>query len=158
MHRHTLRILALAALLALTAAILSGCSAKTPLTGAGFRQKMEAGGLTVTEVTEQYADQGTVTEGYTAAAGNGAYEIDFFCFRSEADAKTMYSMNKEKFLSEKSGVSTSKETDLSNYSRYALSSNGLFMLVSRIDSTVVYVHADSEQKDAVLASLEGTDY
>ena len=57
---------------------------------------------------------------------------------------------------EKTSIETNVE--LKNYSKYTLLSSGKYMVVSRINNTVIYVNADANYKDNIKNILDELGY
>ena len=58
----------------------------------------------------------------------------------------------------KSNSSVQTNINGKNYSKYTLSSDGKYMIVSRINNTVVYLDVDSSYKDEIKTILNELGY
>lgn len=120
--------------------------AKEAITSKEFIQIMEDNDFEIADVTEQFEDADIeVKKGYVALGDD--YQIEFYTFDDEDEAKMFFKVNKAKFETD----SASSEVSLNgkNYSVYSVTSNGKYKFVERIDKTVIYLNVDKEHKDDV---------
>ena len=142
----------LAALFALT-----GCSKKS-MTAAMFKERMTAKGYDVKDVTSQYYYSNAVEKGYVAIDSGKNYQIEFFQLKDEESAISMYNTNKSKFESEKGSSSMSKNMDGKNFSKFALTTNGKYKVVCRVDNTLIYLNVSTKYKDEAADILDYLGY
>lgn len=76
---------------------------------------------------------------YIASGKDSTYQIEFF-------------------ESTKGSNSSESSASLKNYSKYVLSTNGKYKVISRIDNTVIYCDIDDNYKSVVKEVLEEIDY
>ena len=112
----------------------------------------------VQDATSQFEEYDYVKEVYISAQKELEYQIEFYELNTEQDAISSYNINKSKFEAKKSSTSTYTEVALGNNSKYTLTSNGQYMVVSRIENTFIYVHVDEEYKDEVKKILKELGY
>ncbi len=155
MKKYILAILTIA-LLAMT---FTGCSSKEPLTSSSFEEQMTEAGYIVADCTEQYAEVDYIKKCYVALSDEEAkYQIEWYEI-SDADTAVQF-FNTQKTIFEQSEGSTSATTSVNgtNSSKYTLSTNGTYKLLSRIENTVIYIDCDSDYKDAVQEVLKTLGY
>ena len=136
---------------------LTGCK-KTALSPDDFKKKMESKEFEVIDTMDQMPEESIVTQSYLALAPKSVYKIEYYKFSSEENAKNFYSTNKKIFEASAGSVSGEAEVNLKNHSKYSLTSNKRFMVVSRIDDTAVYIDADKEYKDTIKKILKDIGY
>ena len=85
------------------------------------------------------------------------YDLPFKKLENYLD-ESFYNNNKSIFESTKSGASTESNINGKNYSKYTLTSNGKYMVVSRVANTVAFVNVSSDLKDNVNTILKELGY
>ena len=131
---------------------------KEPITKDQFSTKMQDMGFTITDASDQMADYSYVKSATLAIDGNRTYQIEFYELSDETYATAFYNNNKSIFESTKSGASTESNINGKNYSKYTLTSNGKYMVVSRVANTVAFVNVSSDLKDNVNTILKELGY
>lgn len=127
--------------------LISGCGKKVALDAAGFKNKMEAYGFEIVDVTEYITDT-TVKTAYIAQKAD-AYQIEFYVSKSELGAKAGY----EQYVANLKAVAgeTNKaftELTKDTYTKYTDKANKYYSVASRIDKTYLYVRAaESYEKE-----------
>ena len=130
---------------------------KTPMFAEDFYSIMEERGYTMTDATSQF-DQYTNYIKKAYIAQNTDYQIEFYELSNEENAISMYNTNKSKFESQKSNVYSHATTNMKNYSTYALTANGKYKYISRIDNTMIYLDVDEEYKDPIKNLMKEIGY
>ncbi len=138
--------------------LLTGCSKKNPVTAEDFEDVMEENGYTVMDVTERYESYEEIENVLLAVNSDGSYQIEFYVLSEEKWAVNMYEENAEKFENQKTSIAVESSVNIGNHSRYNLVSGGSYMLVSRIDNTLLYVEADGSKADEIKAVLKEIGY
>lgn len=131
---------------------------KTSISSLDFKNIMQEKGYTISDATGQFADFDYVQQVYVAQNINLNYQIEFYEFSDDAYAIEFYNNNREIFESSKSSASTETSSDLKNSSKYTLSSNGKYMVVSRINNTAIYVDVPDDNRDTVKKILKELGY
>ena len=135
---------------------VTGCS-KTATTTSSFKSTMEGKGFVVADVTSQYAD--TYVKEATVARKDDNYQIEFYLLDSEDSARNMFSKNKNSWESEADGSFSSKlETNIGNYNTLAITNNGKYKYLCRVDSTLIYLNVDEQYKDEVKKIIDELGY
>lgn len=142
-------------------ACFTGCGKnKTAISADEFCEKLENKGYLIEDSTSQYDSYEQINESYIALSDDYEYQIEFIVLDSESDASSMYSYNKEKFelAKEDSDIQSHSEVNLANYSKYELSVNGTYKILSRIDNTLIYIDTNSEFKEEIKEILDDLGY
>lgn len=153
-------IMAVVAVLAIVAGVIfMGMNKeKTPITASEFSTTVQEKGFEVQDVSDMYGEYDHIEKVIIAAKDNFSYQIEFYEMGDEDGAVNFYNTNKAIFELSKGNSSAETSVSLKNYAKYTLSSGGKYMVVSRIDNTVVYVAVDSQYKDAVSEVLKAIGY
>ncbi len=131
---------------------------KTSITASSFKNSMEQKGYIVSDANSQISEYDYIKQVYVAVDSDYSYKIEFYELSDENYAMNFYNTNKSIFESSKGNASAETSAGLKNYSKYTLSSNGKYMVVSRIDNTVVYLNVDDSYKDTVNNLLNELGY
>ena len=132
---------------------------KTSITASDFYTIMSQKGYSVQDANSQFADYDYVSQAYIALSNDDDFQIEFYELIDDSYATSFYNNNKSIFESLKGkDVSAETSAELKNYSKYTLSANGKYMVVSRIDNTVVYVDVDDSYKNNVKSILDELGY
>lgn len=131
---------------------------KTSITASDFYTIMSQKGYVVQDSSSQFSDYNYVKNSYIADSKDYSYQIEFYELVDDSYATSFYNNNKSIFESLKGNVSAETSVGLKNYSKYTLSSNGKYMVVSRINNTVIYVDVDDSYKDTVNSLLSELGY
>lgn len=127
---------------------LSGCMKKDVITTEKFKSEATELGYNIYDITDQFGDYEYVKE-VTIAMKNNDYQVEFYVFESDKDAKQAFERNKEFFDSQKEGTYSDGQKNMVNYSTYRVSSNNEYMYVSRVENTLLYLHIpDTYKKEA----------
>jgi len=86
------------------------------------------------------------------------YQIEFYELSNEENAIDMYATNKIRFETSKGNSSAVTNFDFKNYSKYTLTTNGKYKVLSRIDNTLIYIDVDKDYKDIVKDLLKEIGY
>ena len=129
---------------------------KIPMTTESFKNTMEEKGFTVQSAKEQFAEYEYVKE--ATIASNGDYQLEFYELSDVDKAVFFFNNNKSIFEQSKGNASANTSVNMKNSSKYTQSSNGKYMVVSRIDNTVIYLDVEDSYKDAVKALLDEIGY
>lgn len=123
-----------------------------------FTTIMERRGYYLTDVYSQYEEYGYIKNAYVASSKDYTFQIEFYELSDEAYAVSFYNNNKDIFESMKANVTSGTNTSGKNYAKYTLTSAGKYMVVSRIDNTVVYVNVEENYKNNVTDILKELGY
>lgn len=131
---------------------------KTSMTAEAFKTKMEEKGYHIIDAIEQFAAYDYVKKAYLATSEDYSYKIEFYELEDDNYATLFYNNNKAILEASKGSASAENSIAIKNYAKYSLSSNGKYMVVSRINNTVLYVSVEETYKDAVKGIIEEIDY
>lgn len=131
---------------------------KIALTSEDFKTKMENKNYIVSDAISQFTGYDYVKKVYIASSKDYTYQIEYYEFSGDEYAVSFYENNKTIFETRKGNAAAETEVNLSNYSRYALSANGKYSVISRIGNTAIYVNVDDNYKDTVKNVLKKLGY
>lgn len=137
----------------LISAILVGCGKKTALTPDEFKTTLEGKGYTVTDTVVENTEKV-----FIAINSTNEYQIEFFKVGTESQAISAFNTNKSDFESQKGSISSEVSVELNNYAKYNLSTNTEYKVISRIDTTFIYVNAPVQFKDEIKTVLDSIGY
>jgi len=136
---------------------LTGCT-KTALTTDKFKTTLEGKKFELTDTYKQHEDEGNFKEA-TLAKSESGYEIEFVVLDNEDRAKNVFGVKKKEYEDLRGNVASSQvETNIGNYNSYAVTSNGLYMYVIRVDSTVLYLKAEDKYKNEIKDLIKELGY
>ena len=139
--------------------MVTGCINKTAITGDKFKTTLEAKDNTEVLVLESEEE----TQ-YSANIRNEnsqlKYTIEFTEFKLESRAEEFYDSNQELIEkeAEEAGQKATTEVNIGNHSKYTVSADGKYTVISRIGNTVLRVDTVKEYKDEVNEILKELDY
>lgn len=131
---------------------------KDPITVEEFKSTMKSKGYEILNVEEQFDEYNYIKDAYIAMSSDEEYQIEFYKISDVENATMFYNYNKSIFESSKSASSMQTNNDMKNYSKYTLQSNDKYMVISRIEDTVVYVKVDSKYKEKIKDVLDEIGY
>lgn len=131
---------------------------KKSITASSFYTTMSQKGYNVQDANRQFAEYNYIKQAYIAINKDNSYQIEFYELLDDSYATSFYNNNKFIFESSKGNASAETNVGFNNYSKYTLSSNGKYMVVSRINNTVIYVNVDDNYKDTVKDILDELGY
>lgn len=134
---------------------LTACGKKEAVSLEKFNALMEEEGYTIADATGQVAPEQITA---ISLAMNDYYQIEFYVFTDADAAASTYVHNQNIFEGYKSGGYVDVYKNIGNYNYYALTSNGVYYLISRIDNTMIYVVADAGKSSEVNAVVKKIGY
>lgn len=134
---------------------LTACGKKEAISLDEFNTGMEAEGYTIIDATGQIAPEQITA---ISLALKDDYQIEFYVFTDGDTAASTYEQNKYIFEEYKSSGHVEVYKNIGNYSYYALTSDGIYYLLSRVDNTMIYVVADAEYKSEINAMVKKFGY
>lgn len=143
---------------------LTGCGSlnRTAINTDTFISTAESKEYEVIDILEEYKDIEAIEKATVALKSedgeNILYQIEFYELDAADSAMLMFNENKDLFESKTSTAVMETTVNLGNFSKYSVISNGKYMVVSRIDNTIVFVDVDKEYKDTVNEFLEAIGY
>lgn len=131
---------------------------KVSITASDFKNSMEQKGYIITDANSQFSQYDYVKQVYVASSGDYSFQIEFYELSDENYAIDFYNNNTSRFEESKGNASSKTSVSWKNYSKYTLSSNGKYMVVSRINNTAIYIDVDDKYKDTVKDILNELGY
>lgn len=131
---------------------------KNSITSSSFYATMSQKGHSVQDSTSQFSEYNYVKQAYIAVSEDYSYKIEFYELLDDSYATSFYNNNKFIFESSKGNASAETSVGGKNYSKYTLSSNGKYMVVSKINNTVIYVKVDDSYRNTVKDILDELGY
>lgn len=153
-----LKTSALIFLCLLTAFSFGGCAKKEPITSQMFSDTMTQNGYTIVDIKEQYSDIEFITEAYLAVDESESYQIEFYVLTDNDRAENMFEGNKQEYEQNKGSSYTGNSYNVGNHSKYTLTADGMYVLISRIDNTMIFVKSAADYKDAVNDAVDVLGY
>ncbi len=120
--------------------MLTACSEKKALKSDEAALILSNNGFTVTDVTGQMEDDRI---SYVASANNGRFQIEYYVFAKEDDAKEAYESNKESFENNKT---KGKEKKDETYQKYTQELSDTYNVLTRVGNTLLYSSVNIEYK------------
>ena len=153
------KVICLLAAIALSLSLLTACGDKTSVSSTDFETVAKQKGYIVQDGTDYFSAYDYIKLATLATPSDKAFQIEFYELNDDAVAKSFYDSNKSDFKLMKGPDSLETIDSGSNYDIYKLEMYGKFMMIERVDNTVVYVHStDSENKTAIESFMEELKY
>lgn len=134
--------------------ILSGCGSKKPISLEEFTKKLTDKGYEITQIT----NINTNSINNLIIAKKDDHQFEFCIAKDDDNAVYFYNQNKTEFEKYKGSVTTSSSKNIGNVSKYTLTSNGKYRVVSRIGNTVLFLESPIEYKDEIEKILKEIGY
>ncbi|MBQ9012529.1 MAG: hypothetical protein IJ094_03025 [Bacilli bacterium] len=139
--------------------LLTGCFSKKPIGPDQFKNAMEKKGFVITDATNQFASYSFVKKVYVASEKSYKYQIEYFEFASDTNAKAAFNSNKANFESFKDSISKENiKIETNDYSKYQNISNGKYMLTIRAKNIVLFVNASDKYSSEIKSIIKGLGY
>lgn len=123
-----------------------------------FRNAMQEKGYIVMDAKNQFANYSKIEKVYIATNESYSYQIEFYQISEDAYATSFYNNNKSKFEATKTENSVETNNDLENNSKYTLTTEDKYKVVSKVNNNIVYLDVKLEYKDTVIKILEELGY
>lgn len=138
---------------------LTGCINQKAITSDEFIKIVKENKFSVTDVTNNVADELAVNKVIIATSGTGDYQIEYYDFKTEEAAKKAFEYNKKMFDTLKSNIVKKKlEVNMGNYTKYSLVSNGKYMLTTRVKNTLVMINTDQKYEPIASKVIKALGY
>jgi len=112
----------------------------------------------IVNVEEQFNQYKYFEEAIVAIQENNNYQIEFYELENDGYAKSFYETNKEIFEQSKTDTSIKTNVDLTDSSKYTLTTDKEYKVLSRIEDTVIYLNVSKTYKDEVNNILKKLGY
>lgn len=140
--------------------ILSACNTKEerkPISSDSFKLVAEDDDYTVKDVTDTLKNKKGIKEAIVASVKTD-YQIEYYVLDDNEIAQKMYTRNKNRFENVKSSLDKAEVTETDNYSEYKVTSRNRYMLVCKIDNTLIYASVEEKYKDNVTNLIKRLGY
>lgn len=146
-------------LLLLSVCTLTACG-KTKKSDLEFVEMMESRNFTVTDCTDQYADNAEITNVQVAIEPGGNYQVEFYTLDTEENAVAFFNSNYEilSAFEEDSKNRNSSSSSTKKMQSFELTGEEGFYCITRVENTVFYSVINKEYKDAVKEIKKDLDY
>lgn len=131
---------------------------KTQISSEAFKTTLEGKEFNVIDANSQLSSISQIKQAYLAIESGYNYQIEFYELADDSSATTFYNNNKNNFEASKGDASAEKNLKGQNWEKYTLSSNGKYMVVSRIANTVIYLSVKDEYSSTVKDILKEINY
>lgn len=118
---------------------------KKSITADEFKSYMSEKGYNITDLNSQITRDDNIKQAYSASNNDDSIYVKIYEFNENNDAIVFYSNS----ISIYETPSTSTEIKGKNYSKYALSYNGRYIKISRINNTVISSYVDDTYENEV---------
>jgi len=147
----------LSACIAIAALLLVGCGdPREVLSVEDFTSIMTAAGHEVEDVTEIFAGMSNMEAMVIADAGD--FAVEFIVYETEEMARILFDAARQDLVAGRSGVSSHRETNLANFSRFIQTTAGRFEAIVRVENTIVVILTTADNRDDAEAALELLGY
>lgn len=130
---------------------------KKPISGDSFKLVAEGDKYTTKDVTKNFKSNSGILEAIVAAVEN-QYQVEFYTLEDSKTAQKMYDRNKKRFENIKSSLDKAEVTETDNNSEYRISTNGRYMLLNKIDNTLIYANVEDKYKENVTTLIKQLGY
>lgn len=131
--------------------IMSGCSARTPLSADDFKKQAENQKFTVTAETSSDSS----IDKYMIADKSGTdTKIVYLSFSDNSSARDQYASLKEDAAPSGGGDAV----DSDSYNKYTVTNGELYYTIARIDNTVIYCKTTTTHKDEADNFMKAVKY
>ena len=136
--------------------ILTGCKAKQAITPEDFTIAANKKEYTIVErkLLSNYEEAKTII---SAQIKKDNY-IELFELKTEEDANNFYTSNKDHYEKEYKVKTITTENTGINYNKYTLTVKNNYIVISRINNTVILVEVDKKYKSEVKEFLKEIGY
>lgn len=131
---------------------------KQQLSVSEFKNIMENKDFEIVDAKDQFEAIDYIEKVYIALEEDYDYQIEFYRFDEEDSAIDFYKTNKKIFEATKGTSSAETSANMGNNSKYTLTTNDEYKVVSRIENTVIYANVDDKYKDEVKDLLKELGY
>lgn len=133
--------------------LFTGCKDKTVITIDDFKSKMEDKGYVTTVGDDSSSDLYT----YCEAAKDEDYSVVFFDFKELEEAKKAFDEAKSS-VDEASVKIGAVSVSAANYSKYSLTADGEYIVLTRVEKTMLWVQADKQYKSEIKDIIDELGY
>ena len=132
---------------------LTACGKKEALSDNDMKNKLVELGFDVNDLTSYMEDSNVKV---VRSANNGKYQIEYYVFKTNDNAKSAYEGNVKTFEENKKYKGEKKSKD--NYDKYIQKTDDYYNSVIRIDNTLLYVSINIGYKNDVKKVINKLGY
>ncbi len=144
------RMLCCLAAVAVIVSLLTGCGEKKVISTGDFETAALQRSYIVQDATDYFEAYDYIKTATIAAPQDKSFQLEFYELNDSAVAKSFYDSNKNNFIMMKSGDCIESDNSGSNFDVYTLEMFNKFMMIERVDNTVIYVNStDSSNRSAI---------
>ena len=137
----------------------TGCGDKNSIAATDFVSTMESNNYYIKDVSDQYAKYELFVDATLAVNPTNEYQIEFYTFTNETDAKNSYDTTKQnQYDSLEDSSSSNVSVDINNYSKCSFTTTTVYFYMCRIDNTMIYVKAPVAYKDEIQKIIDKLGY
>ena len=145
-------------LLGIMLLLVTACSiSKSEISKEKYTKIAEKNKLIVVDVLDQFAGNEEM-ESATVAASPENWQVEFYVLDSKEAAKKMYNKNKEEFEAISNVKKIETNMNGTNYEKYTQETEGLYMVLTRVDNTLLYVKAPDNAKEPINSFIKELGY
>lgn len=126
---------------------LTACKPKEPITADVFREKLEAQGYQVIDISGQYSDSEHMLK--VLSTEKDSLHIDFAEIDENDNATAIFNGNKASVEAYKGNGSVESSYSAGNHQKYALTTSDTQYTVVRVGATIIYSYCDKSEKDVL---------
>jgi len=150
------RIICALLLLALVLS-LAACSPREVISAEEFTARMTEAGYTVHDFSDFMDDTDFGIEAFLVADAE-VFEVEFMVFETAESARSMYNQIRQEMDESRGRTASTRETNVANFNRFSMTTDGRFEAVTRVENTVLAVGTDAEFRDDVNAIFDLMGY
>ena len=145
-------------LLGIMLLLVTACSiSKSEISKEEYTKIAEKNKLIVVDVLDQFAGNEEM-ESATVAASPENWQVEFYVLESKEAAKKMFNKNKEEFEAISNVKKIETNINGTNYEKYTQETEGLYMVLTRVDNTLLYVKAPDNAKEPINSFIKELGY
>ena len=135
---------------------LTGCKNKTAMTAEDFTNAMTKKEYKLVDkrLLSNYYEETNII---TAEIAEDNY-IEFLILKSDEDAKKFYTTNKNYFDNSITSMKVKTDINIANYNTFTMSANKKYIVLSRVDNTIIVVESQEAQKDEIKKLIKELGY
>ena len=153
----TIAILIFIILMSIISTCISLAKGKKPITTSEFISIMENNGYSVIDTKSQNVED-YIKKSSKAISNREEYQIEFYEFSNVAYATQFYNNNVIKLMEDRNKSFTETNRGGKNFSKYILSTDEYYSIVSRIDNTVIYLNVNLQYNSEITSVLDKLGY
>lgn len=131
---------------------------REPITVMEFKTIMQSKGYNVYDAKNEFLYHAYIKNVYMAEAKDSSYKIEFYEFFDKEHADLFFKNRKSSIEDLKSKSLSQHTVNINNFSKYALELEEKYIVISRIDNTIIYVDTNAMNKENIKNILDEIGY